>query len=60
MTVLKPDLETAVKTIFRDAWSSEEGQVVPESEDLAMGNHAKNVQSGLALGFTRQRISQSL
>jgi class 3 adenylate cyclase len=39
-TMLKPELETAVEDIFKDAWSERDGQVVPEPEDLKLGNDA--------------------
>lgn len=35
---LKEDLEAQVKKIFREAWERREGIVVPESEDLKLGN----------------------
>ena len=37
---LKEDLETKVKKIFRNAWSARDGEVVPEPEDLQLGNDA--------------------
>lgn len=40
LTVLKPELDTAVKDIFRGAWSERDGEVVPEPEDLKLGNDA--------------------
>ena len=40
LTILKPDLDTAVKDIFRGAWSERDGEVVPEPEDLKLGNDA--------------------
>jgi class 3 adenylate cyclase len=36
----KPDLDNAVKKIFRDAWETRAGRVVPDPEDLALGNSA--------------------
>lgn len=36
----KADLEDAVARIFREAWESRDGRVVPEPEDLALGNSA--------------------
>lgn len=40
MTILKPELETAVKDVFRAVWSERDGEVVPEPEDLKLGNDA--------------------
>lgn len=37
---LKEDLSTEVAKIFRDTWSSRDGQVVPEPEDLKLSNDA--------------------
>lgn len=37
---LHDDLTAAVRKIFADQWSSRDGQVVPESTDLALGNDA--------------------
>lgn len=37
---LKEELEAAVATIFRSAWTEREGRVVPAPEDLALGNDA--------------------
>jgi class 3 adenylate cyclase len=37
---LKEDLEADVAEIFRKAWSEREGTVVPEPEDLKLGNDA--------------------
>jgi len=37
---LGDDLQTEVKKIFRDAWTTRDGRVVPESEDLKLGNDA--------------------
>jgi len=45
MTVLKPDLEAAVKETFRAQWSQRDGQVVPEPEDLQLGNDAVNLDA---------------
>lgn len=37
---LGDELITEVKKIFRERWTSRDGQVVPESEDLKLGNDA--------------------
>jgi len=37
---LKEDLQDAVKKILRDQWTTRDGEVVPEPEDLALGNDA--------------------
>ena len=37
---LKDDLETEVKKIFRDNWTTRDGNVVPESGDVKLGNEA--------------------
>jgi class 3 adenylate cyclase len=37
---LEEDLEEAVKKIFRDAWESRDGRVVPAPQDLGLGNDA--------------------
>lgn len=34
------DLTTEVETIFKTAWTTREGQVVPEAENVQLGNHA--------------------
>jgi class 3 adenylate cyclase len=36
----KDELETAVKKIFRDAWESRDGRIVPALQDLGLGNDA--------------------
>ncbi len=40
MTILKPELDTAIKNIFAGAWSERAGEVVPEPKDLKLGNDA--------------------
>lgn len=35
---LKDDLLTEVKKIFRGSWSERKGQVVPEPQNLLLGN----------------------
>lgn len=40
MATSKADLEAAVKKIFKDAWETRDGRVVPEPKDLALGNDA--------------------
>ena len=37
---LADDLRTEVKRIFREAWTTRDGEVVPESEDLKLSNDA--------------------
>lgn len=37
---LKDDLESEVKQIFRDEWTERDGRVVPDPEDLELGNDA--------------------
>jgi class 3 adenylate cyclase len=37
---LKEDLETSVAKIFKDQWTTRDGTVVPESDDLKLGNDA--------------------
>jgi class 3 adenylate cyclase len=37
---LKDDLESEVETIFKEVWSKRDGTVVPESDDLKLGNDA--------------------
>ncbi len=36
---LKNDLISAVRGIFADQWTTRDGQVVPEAENLGLGNH---------------------
>jgi class 3 adenylate cyclase len=40
----KEDLESEVKKIFREQWTNTNGTVVPESEDLVLGNEAKVIE----------------
>ncbi len=40
---LKDDLEKEVKCIFSKQWSKRDGQVVPSSEDIRLGNDAVNL-----------------
>jgi class 3 adenylate cyclase len=40
LTILKPELDTEVKDIFAGVWSERDGEVVPEPEDLKLGNDA--------------------
>lgn len=40
LTILKPELEIAVKDIFAGVWFERDGEVVPEPEDLKLGNDA--------------------
>ena len=41
----KEELETLVKDIFRYSWSERDGQVVPEPDDLKLGNDAVNLDA---------------
>ena len=41
---LKEELEEAVGKIFRESWSSRDGQVVPDPEDLELGNDAVKLE----------------
>ena len=43
--MLKTDLETEVKEIFRARWTKREGQVVPDPEDLQLGNDAVTLKA---------------
>lgn len=43
--VLREDLEAAVKKIFGEIWSERDGEVVPEPEDLNLGNDAVNLNA---------------
>ena len=40
LTILKPELDIAVKNIFAGVWSERDREVVPEPEDLKLGNDA--------------------
>jgi len=40
VTNLSEELELEVKKIFREPWNERKGQVVPQPENLALGNHA--------------------
>jgi class 3 adenylate cyclase len=42
---LSDDLKTTVKNIFKEAWTQRDGQVVPEPEDLKLGNDAVNLEA---------------
>jgi len=42
---LKDDLESEVKKIFRESWTQRDGEVVPEPEDLKLGNDAVNLDA---------------
>lgn len=41
---LNEELAEAVGKIFREPWSNRDGQVVPEPEDLGLGNDAVNLE----------------
>lgn len=38
------DLTKEVETIFKTAWTTREGQVVPEAENVQLGNHAVELE----------------
>jgi hypothetical protein len=40
---LKEDLQEAVAKIFKGQWTQRDGEVVPEPEDLGLGNDAVNL-----------------
>ena len=40
LTILRPELEAAVKDVFGGVWSQRDGEVVPEPEDLNLDNDA--------------------
>lgn len=42
---LKADLESEVKAIFESRWTKRDGQVVPDLEDLQLGNDAVKLQA---------------
>jgi class 3 adenylate cyclase len=42
---LKDELEQAVSKIIRESWTERDGEVVPEPEDLKLGNDAVNLQA---------------
>lgn len=41
----KDDLEAAIKKIFRDGWAKRDGEVVPEPQDLNLGNDAVSLNA---------------
>ena len=41
---LREDLESEVKKIFKDPWTTRDGTVVPESDALVLGNDAVNLE----------------
>ena len=41
---LKEELEAAVEKIYRESWSSREGRVVPDPEDIRLGNDAVKLE----------------
>jgi class 3 adenylate cyclase len=41
----KADLESEVKAIFESKWTKRDGQVVPDPEDLQLGNDAVKLQA---------------
>jgi class 3 adenylate cyclase len=42
---LKDELEIAVKDVFKYAWQRRDGEVVPESENIQLGNHGVNLNA---------------
>ncbi len=42
---LKEELEEAVSKIIRESWTERDGEVVPEPEDLELGNDAVNLEA---------------
>jgi class 3 adenylate cyclase len=44
---LKDDLSSAVTTILQDQWSTEPGRVVPEPDDLGLGNDATTLDAAV-------------
>jgi len=44
---LKDDLSSEISTILRDQWSIEPGRVVPEPEDLGLGNDATTLDAAV-------------
>lgn len=42
---LKEDLEEAVSKIVREQWTERDGQVIPDPEDLNLGNDASNLEA---------------
>jgi class 3 adenylate cyclase len=42
---LKDDLEAEVKKIFQETWTQRDGEVVPEPEDLKLGNDGVNLDA---------------
>jgi uridylate cyclase len=42
---LKADLESEVRAIFESRWTKRDGQVVPDPEDLQLGNDAVKLQA---------------
>jgi len=50
---LKEDLESDVKDIFSTRWSTREGNVVPEAEDVGLDNDAVKLVPYDALDLTK-------
>ena len=46
---LKEDLETQVKKIFSDVWTTQKTAGVPNPEDLRLDNHSKNLDQATVL-----------
>lgn len=44
---LQSDLESEVKDIFKSVWTEREGRVVPEPEDLKLGNNAVKLDAAV-------------
>lgn len=44
---LQADLREAVTKIFKDQWTTRDGDVVPEPDDLGLGNDASNLKAAV-------------
>jgi class 3 adenylate cyclase len=44
---LRDDIEAEVKRIFKEQWNTRDGTVVPESEDLGLGNEAVKLEGAV-------------
>jgi class 3 adenylate cyclase len=44
---LQSEISAAVRDIFKTQWSERAGQVVPESEDIQLGNHGVNIEAAI-------------
>ena len=48
-TNLGDGLQTSIKKVFREQWTTRDGQVVPEPESLGLGNDAVRLESATVL-----------